>query len=383
MMAIPSSPGIDFFNVFLRRKPTNSSDYRFPFKHRTMDELRRVNLLVVLILLFSVGLPSEASAEDTERLYLQGGKELSGTSLGFRDGKLRWEFFEGVELLVPLTSIERLEYPPPSWEEDPQGSIDAERFKTPSDEDPEMESGYWRRTCRQFGHACDRALGFVVHSTRRIEFGARFLDGNSDNDFLDASGRFEKATGPWISELEFSGQYVQKDGDATSNRWTANSTIDYDNSLDERWIAFVTNKNEYDEFENLDYRGTYSTGIGYRFFNEGHRRLVARLGPAVTVELFRDPDNVRTTPDAFGEIEFFWPLAEWFHYEAKSNIRLSLEDPEVFRIVSRYGMIMQLDERGRWSLKLGLRYEYNSKPNPGRLRSDYTSSILVIYTWKD
>ena len=348
-----------------------------------MDDLRRVPLLVSLILLFSAFFPSEASAEETERLYLQGGTELSGTSQGFRDGHLRWEFSEGLELLVPLTSIERLEYPSPSWEEDPQGAIDAERFKTPSDEDSEREYGYWERNYSQFGHACERALGFVLHSTRRIEFGARFLDGNSDNDFLDASGRFEKITGDWISQLEFSGQYVQKDGDATSNRWTFNSTIDYDSGFDERWILFVTNKNEYDEFENLDYRGTYSAGVGYRFYNEGHRRLVTRLGPAVTVEVFRDPDNVRTTPDAFGETEFYWPLSEWIHYEAKSNIRLSLEDTDVFRIVSRHGLIMQLDDRGLWSLKLGMRYEYSSKPNPGRLRSDYTSSILVIYTWKD
>jgi putative salt-induced outer membrane protein YdiY len=348
-----------------------------------MDDLRRATLLVSLILLFSVSFPSKVSADETERLFLQGGKELSGTSRGFRDGHLRWEFSEGMELLVPLTSIERLEYPPPSWEENPQGAIDAERFKTPSDEDPEIEYGYWERTYGQFGHACERALGFVAHSTRRIEIGARFLDGNSDNDFLNASGRFEKNTGAWISQLELGGQYVQKDGDATANRWTANSTVDYDNGLDERWILFVTNKNEYDEFENLDYRGTYSTGIGYRFYNEGKRRLVTRLGPAVTVEVFRDPENVRTTPDAFGEVESFWPLGEWIHYEAKSNIRLSLEDTEVFRIVSRHGLIMQLDEHGRWSLKLGLRYEYNSKPHTGRLRGDYTSSILVIYTWND
>jgi putative salt-induced outer membrane protein YdiY len=348
-----------------------------------MDDLRRVHILVVLTLLFSVVFPSKATAEDVERLFLQGGKELSGTSRGFQDGHLRWEFSGGTELLVPLTSIERLEYAPPSWEEDPQGAIDAERFKTPSDDASEMDYGYWERPYRKFGHACHRAFNFVAHSTRRIEFGARFLDGNSDNDFLNAAGRFEKNTGDWISQLEFGGQYVQKDGDATSNRWTINSTIDYDSGLDDRWILYVTNKNEYDEFENLDYRGTYSAGIGYRFLNAGRRRLVVRLGPAATVEVFRDPDNVRTTPDAFGEIELYWPLSEWIHYESKANIRPSLEDTDVYRIVSRYGLIMQLDELGLWSMKLGLRYEYNSKPNPGRQTSDYTSSILVIYTWKD
>lgn len=335
---------------------------------------------LVLILGTAACLAEETDSPkiEEEQLFLKGGRQFSGTSLGFQDGNIRWTFSDGIEMLVPLASIERLEYPRPDFKEDPDGAIDAERFDTPADT-PEQDPGYWKK----FGDSCYQALHSVARSTKRIEFGARFLNGNSDTDFLDLGGRFEKNAGNWVSQLEFEGQYVQKDGETSANRWTADYTMDYDSGDDGRWILFVTNKNEYDEFENLDYRGTYSGGIGYRFNGTMGRRLVLRVGPAATVEVFRDPDNTRTTPDAFGETELIWPVTDWLIYEARSNIRSSLADQEIFRVVSNHGLIMQLDDKGRWSLKLGMRYEYNSKPNPNRLKADYTSSVLVVYTRKD
>lgn len=344
-------------------------------------DFSRIGLAVALLFCAGAGAVAEESdqqpQEKTEQLLLKSGGRLSGTSLGLEDGSMRWEFADGAQVLVPLASIERLELP--AWEEDPHGAIDAERMKLSPDPISRENDGYWKSV---YG-ACERVVTTVVHSTKRIEVGARLLDGNTDTDYVDVAGRFEHVADNWVRQLEFQGQYAQQEGDPNTNRWTADLNIDYDNGKDERWILFATNKNEYDEFENLDYRGTYSAGVGYRFFNEPRKRLIFRVGPAATVEFFHDPSDTRITPDAFGEVETIWPLNDWLHYEAKSNIRPSLEDLEVFRAISNHGLLVQLDEEGRWSLKLGLRYEYNSKPVGTKVRSDYTTSILLIYSRKD
>ncbi len=60
----------------------------------------------------------------------------------------------------------------------------------------------------------------------------------------------------------------------------------------------------------------------------------------------------------------------------------SLEDFGVVRLVSTNGLLFELDDHGRWRLKIGFRFEYNSEPNENRLPADYTTSVLLVYTRK-
>ena len=155
--------------------------------------------------------------------------------------------------------------------------------------------------------------------TKRIELGARFLDGNTNEDYLSTRGRFERSVRDWLGQIDFFGQYGRANDKITANRWNANLTFDY--GRHGKWIVFSAAKNEFDEFQNLDYRGTYSSGIGYRFFNDSDRRMIVRLGPAVTYEQYRDPVKRRTTPDGFGELEVNWPLLERSAFESKTTVR--------------------------------------------------------------
>jgi putative salt-induced outer membrane protein YdiY len=84
----------------------------------------------------------------------------------------------------------------------------------------------------------------------------------------------------------------------------------------------------------------------------------------------------------FGEVEFRWPLFDRMEVEHKSTINPSVEDFQIFRVVSNYGISLRLDESAKWNFKLGLRHEYNSKPNNNREKSDYTTNILLVYSRK-
>lgn len=365
---------------------------------------------------------SAARSEAGERLFLKNGIELAGESLGPLGGALRFRTLDGQERLVPLDLILRIEIvqdtavpvllpddggvnesgdsdaspaddvrPPPSA----RPSIFLSPFQwleaapdisgTPADDLTRWSSDLISASFLQGPFpSLDGAYEYTVETlsawTKRLEVGGRFLDGNKNQDYLDVNGKLERVQGRQMFSGEFGGQFGQSDGRRVANRWYANGTQDF--SRDGKWIVYFTSKNEFDEFEHLDYRGTLSSGFGYRFFNDKERRWIARVGPGLTHEIFEEPHRDETTLDLFVESELKWPVLERVRVENKATFTPSIDDFQVFRLLSDSGLLFQLDNDERWLLKLGMRLEYNSEPNPGRLPADYTSSILLVYTRK-
>lgn len=217
--------------------------------------------------------------------------------------------------------------------------------------------------------------------TEHLEAGGRTLSGNTQEDFITAGAKFSKTTPEQTTLFEFGGQWSQSDGERQSNRWWGNGTADYNKKGD--WLFFMTTKNEYDEFENLTWRGTLAAGPGYRLVNEPERRFIVRAGPAVTREEFFDPRRNQSTADILGEFEIVTPL--WWDrllWEHKTTAIPSVDDFSLIRITTASDLSFKIDEEARWHVKLGFRHEYNSHPNPGRERGDLTTSLFLVYKRK-
>lgn len=216
--------------------------------------------------------------------------------------------------------------------------------------------------------------------TSRFIIGARYLSGNSNQSAIDVAADFEKKLDTRATQFNLGGQFGESNNTIVANRWFANSTTDFYRG--EHLIIFLRALDQYDQLQNLDYRGTFSLGPGYRFFDDDRRRLVVRAGPAVTTELFHRPFLHRTSPDIFGEVEVRWPLWERLKWEQKSTVFPSVENFEVARAQSQTSLFYALDERERWSLRLGFLYQYNSQLTAGRVPSDYTTNLSVVYQRK-
>lgn len=321
--------------------------------------------------LLSIGLLAVAAAraDEPDVLHLRSGEQFSGFSRGPEEDLLRWRMPYGDDIWIPLDAIDWVEYAKPI--------VEPPKPKSELGEQPSDESEPGDDAAETDG---DGRFAFFDRVTKRLEIGARFLDGNNDQDFVDTKLIIERDTGNRRIQFDVGGHYGQSAGNRSTNRWFANSTIDF--VKEGKWILFVTSKNEYDEFENLDYRGTLAGGLGYRFVNEEHKRLITRIGPAVTHELFNDPFVRRTTPDLLLETETRWPFLDGIYFEHKATLNPSVDDLQVFRLISNTGLLFHLDNGDRWLLKLGLRLEHNSKPNLGRLKNDYTSSLVLVYSRK-
>ncbi len=345
-----------------------------------------------------------------ERLVLESGDELIGKSLGIERGSLLWQLRNQQVLWVPLESIARMDsrYDPaadkplvlPAAAEAAKPPASPDSLSTevttplPPGPDTDAPEASWFEavpfyTTVQQGYVAATDSYTAVTDlastwTRRFTFGGQFNDGNSQTDMFNLQLDFEHSPPKQLRQFELIGQIGRNQGVQSTNRWNLNSNFDWPlkGEGDDKWIAFATTKNEYDGLADLDYRGTLSSGVGYRFFNDAKKRLILRCGPGYTIELFEDDSSNRQTLDMFAELETRWPLKDKASLEHKIRLNPSVLDIELVRIVSTSSLLIDIDDKQRWKLRLGFNYTYISEPNPGRVPADYTSTISLMYTRK-
>ncbi|WP_339728994.1 DUF481 domain-containing protein [uncultured Gimesia sp.] len=359
-------------------------------------------IFLVLVSLITVlcgsGVVCADDAVPAETLYLKDGQDYSGESIGFEDGNILFRLSDGQVRSILLGLVDRLEYNSTDIASDSAASnetllvnndntslpplpslIDQVPVMDPLDVSP-MPEAEDESQFKQIEDVCDQCWDYVEIWTKRFELGGTFLAGNTQQDYLTTGLYLEKSDNDNLFEFEIGGRWGQANGVRDANRWYGNATLDIARTTD--WIVFVTNKNTYDEFENLDWRGTFSAGLGYRFINEKDKRLIVRVGPGGTREIYNSPRLRRTTLDVFVEIEFRWPLSDHAQLEHKQTWTPSVDVAQILRVTTETGILFKLDNKDRWNLKFGFLQVYNSFPNAGRKKSDYTGNVSLVYTRK-
>jgi putative salt-induced outer membrane protein YdiY len=325
----------------------------------------------------------------TETLYLKNGDRLSGSQIGMGEGVLRWNWNDAGIVEVPIDEIEKVDYQPdPSTSESDIGSLvlmtPGQVFAPPADHmpldlpaptppPPPFLRTLWHEYRDWFQHGFDTW-------TERLELGGSFLEGNTNQETFNTAAKFTRETDWTKTQINLTGQYAQSKSALTANRWTADTTTDFKRK--DKWITFIRTLHEFDEFANLDYRGTGSMGVGYRFIDSDPRQLIVRAGPGVTQEVFHSPRVLRTTPDLFTEIEAKWPIGQRVIFEEKATVHPSVNDWQLVRILNQTSFLIPLDSLKRWNLKFGFRYEYNGIPNINRRPSDFATTVNIVYSRK-
>lgn len=348
---------------------------------------------LVLSLLFSllvVG-STHPAALATETLYLKNGDKLSGKQVGFGEETLQWSW-RGTDVIeVPLTDIERIDYEPDSGTPAGDGPYlmlmtPGQVFAPPADHVPldvpvlEPEPPMPSKLQFLWNEYCDWFQNGFGSWTERLELGGSFLEGNTNQEAFNTAAKFSRETDWTKTTINLGGQYAQSKDVLTANRWFGDTTTDFKRK--DKWMTFIRSLHEFDEFANLDYRGTASLGVGYRFIDTNPRQLLVRAGPGVTQEVFHNPRVLRTTPDLFTEVEAKWPIGERVIFEEKATVHPSINDWKLVRILNTSSLLIPLDSMKRWNLKLGFRFDYNGMPNIHRKPSDFATTVNIVYSRK-
>jgi putative salt-induced outer membrane protein YdiY len=178
-------------------------------------------------------------------------------------------------------------------------------------------------------------------------------------------------------KLKFLSNYGETDREADTNEVYGLVKLKVFQS-DRRYIfGFVDG--EYDEFENLNYRGQVFGGPGYIFIKNERTKLAGEIGPGVVGEFTDTEDGTDSS------VEFALGLHSEWNQKLFNNVEY-IQGLSLFPSVSDFGeyrirleSTLRTPLRERWLMKLTLRDDYDSDPEEDTEHNDLQFITALEY----
>jgi hypothetical protein len=207
-----------------------------------------------------------------------------------------------------------------------------------------------------------------------FELGLDGTEGNSQNLNFHFGSKLKRKTAESTLTSEFAYHRNSSNSNETANAGLQEGRAEHSFS-DSPWTYFIHDRLDYDEFSSYHFRVSLDAGIGYQFIKNDATSLIGRFG-AGTSKDFRGP-NTDFVPELVFGMEGEHKLSKKQKLTGSVEYRPDVGDFNNWRVVSKAGWEILLDEDMHLSLKFGLldRYDSNSgtkKPND----LDYYATIL-------
>jgi len=210
-----------------------------------------------------------------------------------------------------------------------------------------------------------------------LEGGASRTEGNTDT--LEGHGRFDvkRVTTDDLLHLYLAGNYNEQNDRRTTNEYFGG--IRYENSITDRWYWYARTELEYDEFERIDLRATAAAGAGYYWLKKPEHELKTGVGVGYRHEAY---NGGRTEDSAVIDLglDYRLDLAPWVQFTHSTVYSPDFLEFNDYRLKLDTALLMPFKD-DRWAWKVGMRNDYNSRPQRGLDRLDntyYTSIVLTL-----
>lgn len=243
--------------------------------------------------------------------------------------------------------------------------------------------------------------------TGRAEFGLNGQSGNKERIDVRLGIDLNRKTERKRVNLYLKGNYSETNSEKSANEVMAGTRLEWDFS--ERTYFFTKLDLEYDEFEDLDLRATVTAGLGHFFIKREKLELKGWVGAGYEYEKFTTDAEPLPTPTTTEEavrqvlLEAFTDdqlsrtedsavveLGYTFRKDVKENFRFkhgltyypSLDDPgSEYRLAADTAFEFPLGKEPDWTLRTGLRHEYDAMPQDDIDKLDTTYYLNLGYNW--
>jgi len=193
--------------------------------------------------------------------------------------------------------------------------------------------------------------------------------GNSDETTTNLVGSMALVSKK--DELRFYGSYqtAEQDGNQTSDESIGGAS--YTAFMYDPWGWYVRGELEKDKFEDIDLRTTLAAGLTWRPVHTDDRTLRFWLGLGYRHESFDndvESDGKATLDSGVGH---HWQLKPWLTLDNSLNYSPALDEFSNYLLAHDSAFVMPVGA-SRWTLRLGVHNDYNSKPAPDRDKLDTT-----------
>lgn len=223
--------------------------------------------------------------------------------------------------------------------------------------------------------AAEEVAKYKPKWTVTLEAGAVMKEGNTET--LDARGRLDikRKTVADLLNFYLAADYSEQNDRRSKNEYRGG--ILFEGNITDRWYWYARTELEHDEFEQLDLRATAAAGVGYYWLKKEDHEFKTRGGAGYRHESF---DNGTTRDEAILDLGYDYrvDVAPWLQFTHSTTYSPEVEDFDRYRLDVDTAMVFPL-KKEEWSLKLGMRNEYNSRPLRGleRLDNTYYANVVV------
>ncbi len=205
------------------------------------------------------------------------------------------------------------------------------------------------------------------------EAGAYTSSGNTSNTGVAVGLGLAKESTHWKHSLAARVDYQRDSGVTSKERYFAGYEGNY--KITPRFYALVTLSYEKDRFSGFDRRFSESLGLGYKFIDSEKFKLSGEAGPALRQTSYIDGTSVNGFAGrAAGD--FWWQIVDGIAFT---------EDATVFYDSNNTSFLSLTALTAKLTGKLSARasFQLNTESNPpfGRLKSDKTSRVTLVYSF--
>ena len=197
--------------------------------------------------------------------------------------------------------------------------------------------------------------------------GFTYKDGNSDLLNFAFRGKFEKRWTKDLLRLTLQSIYSEESGVETAS----------EHILVQRWEHYFGEKHRFyqqlwlenDSQESLSLRLVLSAGYGYRFVKNEKFEMWGEIGAGWSSDNFYGGDSNDEGIIQL-QVEWTWQVTKYLKYEQSIAFWPSLSNGGEFKFIWDSKFTLPVSER--WSLSLVVQDQYNSDPQPGNEKNDFT-----------
>lgn len=213
-----------------------------------------------------------------------------------------------------------------------------------------------------------------------LELGVEGTDGTTDT--FDAFGRADLYRDTYNDSLNLFllGRYGTLEDARDESEVQLGAYYEYRfEATDQRLYVYGRGLNEYDEFENIRYRGELAAGPGYYWIREEDHELKTRAGVGLRHESFLDATPDETSGLIELGLNYRLDIQEWLRFTSEIVWTPTFNGLDDYRLTNDNALRIPIGDSEIWALKFGVLFEYDPIVPPGieNLEVTYYSAVSL------
>jgi putative salt-induced outer membrane protein len=218
------------------------------------------------------------------------------------------------------------------------------------------------------------SAGFVQGLRGEVAAGAYLSTGNTQEWGVSGTASIRRQGKTWQHSLDLLADVKSENHEKVTDRLSASYFLRR-NFTGSNWFAVTGIRYERDEFAGFSRRFGQFVGAGYQLVNNDRLKWDVMAGPGFRQTRFIDAPHENQF-GAYARTTFFWKATDTLRFGEELSAAVGKGDDSYVSTTS-----LTTDIFGNFALRLSWVGEVETKPPPGRKKTDTYTRATVVYTF--